>query len=173
MPRYFTAKGMELFQQNIREQRARVEMAQQDAGEAAGPSYDWHDNFGYEDARRRTEMEASRLQELVTAANGAIVFEPLEQSDVARIGNTIAYWNSSLQKDQEVTLGGYGELDQGQGLISYESPIGQALLGHSKGDVVRLELGPNSMELIVKDIFPPSYRYGRLVDELLRRIDTK
>ena len=164
MKKYFTTKGIELFRRRIERQRQRALNAQRETGAAAGDSCDWHDNFGYEEARRRSEMEANTLNRLSAAADGAIIFDPPEQDVAVRIGNTVRFMSHGDVK--EVTIGAYGEVDIDHGLVSYESPLASSLLGKRKGDVVNLEKGE---QIFVESILPPSYRYRTLIESLVEK----
>ncbi len=51
--------------------------------------------------------------------------------------------------------------------LSYASPVGKALLGLALGDTKRLKIGGDLTELEVVDVFPPSYKYHDLLQELI------
>jgi transcription elongation GreA/GreB family factor len=172
MPKYFTRHGHELYQRAVARQHERLKAVQRTAGEAAGASYDWHDNFAYEDARRNTELESQRLAVMAAALAGAIVFDPPEQDSVIRIGSTALLLETSEVGDErllEITIGAFGETRPALGLVSYESPLGACLLGKNVDDRAILPVGPSTKSYRVKAIHPPSYRYRdllyRLADE--------
>jgi transcription elongation GreA/GreB family factor len=165
MPQYFTKEGLDLKHREIRIQEEKVRSIGKEAGEEAGPSCDWHDNFGYEDAKRRLELESAALKRLREEVNGAIVISVHEQQERVMIGVTVRFTVDSEPK--EFTIGAYGETDPPDGLISYTSPLARALLGMSVGDSKTCSIAGNDVELEVTEILPPSHRYRNLLEGML------
>ena len=111
-------------------------------------------------------MESVRLQELLNVLTDAKIFDPVEQALVVRMGNTVLFWNSATESDQEISIGGYGETNQANSLVSYESPVAQSILGKTANDVAHLTIGAKEADLIIKKIYPPSFKYTHLLREL-------
>lgn len=164
MPNYFTRKGLELRKKLIKAQEQKVKAIGKEAGEEAGISCDWHDNFGYEDAKRRLEMESVTLRKLREEVGSAQVIEVEEQSEKVYIGVTVRTHIGGEEK--EYTIGAYGESDPNNGMITYISPLGRSLLGMQVGDSKIVNIGGKAVEVEVDEIFPPSYRYHRLLAQL-------
>lgn len=55
-------------------------------------------------------------------------------------------------KRRRYTLVGPDEVDAARGLISDQSPLGEALLGRRAGDVVEIERGDDVIELVVRAV---------------------
>src|SRR5438309_913648 len=89
MKNYFTDKGLDLQYRKIKTQEEKIKSIGKEAGEAAGISCDWHDNFAYEDAKRRLEMEATALQKMREEVSGAQIVALKDQSDQVAIGVTV------------------------------------------------------------------------------------
>jgi len=170
MQRYFTRKGYDLYKRRVEQQKSKVDSSSKSAGEAAGSSYDWHDNFGYEEARRQAEMEARRLEEMVVAINAARVFDPPEQAAAVRIGNTVRFRELSSDIEREVTVGGFAEVDPDLRLVSYESPLAACLLGKSKGDTVDFARPDGDVGIVITEILPPSKRYFEVLEEFSKKL---
>ena len=58
-------------------------------------------------------------------------------------------------EEDEYTILGEGETDIDKGIISYQSPLAQALINHKKGDVVEAQLpvGIKKYEILEIDFF--------------------
>jgi len=63
-----------------------------------------------------------------------------EQPDVVRVGFTVTYAELPAGTRRRVTLVNPRAADAGAGRISVLSPVGRALLGRTKGHVVRVGL---------------------------------
>jgi len=161
MQTYFSKKGLESKKAQIRDQEDKIKALQKEAADAAGVSHDWHDNFGYEEATRQVEMETAFLAKLRDEIKNGKVVEPEEQNQKVAIGTTVKFTMGDEEK--EFTIGAYGETDPGNGLISYTSPLADNLLEMRAGDSKSISLGGKSVVIKIKGIYPPSYRYVKIV----------
>jgi transcription elongation GreA/GreB family factor len=164
MTNYFTQKGFEVRLRQIKAQEQRVRDIGKEAGDAAGASCDWHDNFGYEDAKRRLEMECSNLQRLRDEISTAQLITVKEQSERISIGVTVEV--SIDSKTKEFTIGACGESDPDTGLISYKTPLAKHLLKMELGDSKRINIGGKFLLIEIGAVHPPSYRYDALIENL-------
>ena len=161
MANYYTKEGIELLKIRIKEQEERIRIAQKEAAEAAGVSYDWHDNFGAEEATRQAEAETTKLFKLKGDLKNAVIIEPEEQNEKVKIGTTVAVQIDG--KESELTIGAGEEADPAKSLISYISTMADQLLGMKVGESKNTIVGGVKRNLEVKKIFPPSYKYRKLV----------
>ncbi len=161
MPYYFTKKGLDSKKQQINKQGERVRSAQKEAADAAGVSYDWHDNFGYEDAQRQAEQETNTLVVLKREFKEAKEINIEEQQQEVLIGTTIIVSFGSEEK--EFTIGAYEETNPKMGLISYVSPLAMPLIKMRVGERKIIDVGGKKIAVEIKKIFPPSYRYVELI----------
>ena len=123
--KYYTREGLELAQRRLVAQEAKVRGIGREAGEEATLNSGCHDNFGYEDAKRRLEMESSLLARMQDDLRGAEVVEVEEQCERAAIGSSIRLTLGEAEK--VVTIGAFGESAPDLGLVSYNSPLGTTL----------------------------------------------
>ena len=167
MKNVFTKAGYEIHLNRIARQQGRIREAGREAGEEAGISHDWHDNFGYEDAKRRLELESETLERLLAEKVSAEIIVVNEKVDHVAIGSTVrAYVGDELK---EYTIGGFGESMPEQGLVVYNSPIARFLIGMRPGDFKEARIGNRDLEIEVEAIFPPSFKYYSLVRQLGER----
>ncbi len=161
---YFSKTGLELKKAQIKISEDKVRAFQKEAADAAGVSYDWHDNFGCEEATRQAEAESASLAKLKEEIGNAKIIEPEEQNQKVLIGTTVKL--SMGGKEIEFTIGAYGETDPANGLISYTSPLASGLLDMQVGDSKTITIGNKNPTIVIREIFPPSYRYYKIIEQL-------
>lgn len=109
------------------------------------------DNTELEDAKKEQGIVEGRIIELKTILAAAEVLSP---DDVPRrtagIGSLVTLRNKRSKAEFTVLLVSSVEADPDNGKISSASPLGGALLGAKKGDVVRVEApgGTTSYEVL-------------------------
>jgi len=154
MNKLYTKKGWELKLKNIKLQEEKVKKIGCEVGEEAGANCDWHDNFGYEDSKRKLELESEILRNLNKDIEDAEIIEIKEQNNIVAIGTTVNILINDAEK--EYMIGGWGESDTHLKLISYNSPIGSALMNMKIGESKEVKIGPKNIDLKIVDIKPPS-----------------
>jgi transcription elongation GreA/GreB family factor len=165
MSNYFTQEGLELRRQQIKAQQEKVRAIGKEAGEEAGMNCDWHDNFGYEDAKRRLEMESGILQKMLEESSGAQIVDIEEQNNIVAIGVTVELL---INGDRKVfTIGAFGESDPANGLISYNTPLARPLLKMEVGDSKTFNIAGKQAKVEIEEIYPPSYLYRQLISKLI------
>ena len=106
---------------------------------------DISENSEYDDAKNEQAFIEQRISEInQILANAQIVNTPKKGNKVV-IGSTVTLVD---EKDRErvFTIVGGAEADTAAGKISNESPVGAAVLGHKKGDVIEYE-GPTGRKM--------------------------
>lgn len=160
MPNHFTKEGLKHLTSLAEKQEKKVRDTGAEAGEEAGISCDWHDNFGYEEAKRQLELESKRLGDLREEIRQAVIININDQTDRVQIGNTVKlYWDD---EEKEITIGAYRESDPGNGLVAYNSPLARALLGMQAEDAKTVTIAGKKVEIEVEEILPPSFKYHTL-----------
>ena len=109
---------------------------------------DLSENSEYDEARdaqAKCYARIAELEELIKHAK--IVDESEHKAGVANIGSKVKVHNSKTDSDEEYTIVSSNEVDPFNNMISDHSPIGAALIGNKKGDVVTVETPNGSMEL--------------------------
>lgn len=106
---------------------------------------DISENSEYDDAKNEQAFIEQRIAEINDIlANAQVVSTPKRGNKVV-IGSTVTLVD---EKDRErvFTIVGGAEADSSEGKISNESPVGAAVLGHKKGDVIEYE-GPTGRKM--------------------------
>lgn len=104
---------------------------------------DLSENAEYHEAKDDQGFNEARIRELEEVIKNSVLIDSSQGSkNVINIGCTIKVNYDG--KEKEFTIVGPSEADPLQGLISNESPIGKAFIGHKKGDTVEVEI-PSGM----------------------------
>ena len=114
---------------------------------------DLSENAEYTEARNdqaKNEAEITRLKAIID--NAVVVSESEINTDNVSVGTTVKYLNVNTGKESEYGIVGADEANPLEGLISNESPIGMALLGHKVGDTVEVEIPKGFLTLRIIDI---------------------
>ena len=95
---------------------------------------DISENSEYDDAKNEQGMMEARIAEIGRILSEATVVATPKRSNKVNVGSTVTVKMGSAER--VFTIVGAAESDVASGRISNESPVGAALLGHKKGDVV-------------------------------------
>ncbi|MBN2048746.1 MAG: transcription elongation factor GreA [Anaerolineaceae bacterium] len=144
---YLTAEGLKQLQQEIEYLKgpARAELSAR--LRAAIEMGDLSENADYISAKEEQGFLEGRIQELDAILNNVTVIDELTTtSDLVSIGNTVSFQEDDYPAETYMIVG-RKEADPRNNRISYESPIGRALIGHKVGDVVKVE-APNGSFMV-------------------------
>ena len=97
---------------------------------------DLSENSEYDDAKNEQGWIESRITELKYILDGATVAELPKRVSKVCIGAHVKIKSVDTGKEAQYNIVGSAEAESSKGNISNESPIGSALIGHKKGDVV-------------------------------------
>ncbi|MEF9877626.1 MAG: transcription elongation factor GreA [Gordonibacter sp.] len=107
---------------------------------------DISENSEYDDAKNEQGMVEARIAEISRILSEATVVTAPKRSNKVNIGSVVTVDMGG--KERVFTIVGGAESDAAAGKISNESPVGSALLGHKKGDVVETT-GPTGRDIVM------------------------
>jgi transcription elongation factor GreA len=110
---------------------------------------DLSENAEYHQAREDMAWAQGRLLEVEKIINNAKIIVK-QTTGVVSIGDTIRVEIGG--KDKEYTIVGPQEINPSKGLISNESPLGEAFLTHKIGDKVEVVVPSGKMIYTIKEI---------------------
>jgi transcription elongation factor GreA len=111
------------------------------------------ENSEYEDAKNEQAMLETKIAQLEERIRSASVINPDEVSkDVVGVGSVVSVKDQKTGKSQKFTIVGPAEANPAENKLSYESPVGRALMGRKRNEVVRVEVpkGPARQLKITK-----------------------
>lgn len=138
--RQITAEGLRKLEEELQE--LKIISRKDVAGKLkeAREQGDLSENAEYDAAKDEQRDIEARIGELEKIIRNAEVVETSEiDSRKVNVGSRVIVNVGRSTKDVEYRIVGASEADSLQGLISNESPVGSALIGHKKGDVVKAE----------------------------------
>lgn len=98
---------------------------------------DLSENSEYDEAKSAQEANENKIIELENKLRHAKIIDESEiDTKTVQIGNIVKVHDMEFDEDVTYTIVGSTEVDLAQNRISNESPIGSALIGAKKGDIV-------------------------------------
>lgn len=98
---------------------------------------DLSENSEYDEAKSAQEANENKIIELENKLRHAKIIDESEiDTKTVQVGNTVEVHDMDFDEDVTYTIVGSTEVDLAQNKISNESPIGSALLGAKKGEVI-------------------------------------
>lgn len=102
---------------------------------------DISENSEYDDAKNEQAMLESRILQLEERLRSAQVVTADDIStDVVGVGSIVHVKDEKTGNSQKFTIVGSAEADPAEMKLSNESPVGRALIGHKKNDVVSVQV---------------------------------
>ena len=113
---------------------------------------DISENSEYDDAKNEQAMLEARIAQLEDKLRSAQVIDASElDSDIVRVGSKVS-GKDEKGKAFEYTIVGSTEADPLAKKLSNESPVGKALIGHKKGDKVKVPAPKGERTLTIAKI---------------------
>jgi len=103
---------------------------------------DLSENFEYKCAKQAKNRNESRIRYLERMIRTAKVIEVKTQEDAVSLFDRVTIFNEMVKKEMTIQIVTTLRQDALKGLISKESPVGQALMGRKVGERVQVEVSP-------------------------------
>ena len=98
---------------------------------------DISENSEYDDAKNEQAMLEQRIAQLEEKLRSAQIIDAKDVStDVVGVGTIVHVKDEKTGKSQKYTIVGSAEANPAELKLSNESPVGRALMGHKRNDVV-------------------------------------
>lgn len=102
---------------------------------------DISENSEYDQAKNEQGQLEERIAKLeMILRNARLIDDEDISTDVVSIGSKVVVKDLEYDEEMEYTIVGSAEADPYQGKISNESPVGKALLGKKKDDIVEVHV---------------------------------
>lgn len=114
---------------------------------------DLSENYEYKCAKQAKNKNESRIRYLDRMIRTAKVIEVESGEDVVGLFDKLVIFNEKLRKEMQIQIVTTLRQDALKGLISKESPVGKAVMGHKAGDRVTVVVSPEmKYDLTIRSI---------------------
>ena len=114
---------------------------------------DLSENSEYDEAKNAQAENETKIAELENKIRYAIIIDESEiDTKTVQVGNTVKLLDLEFDEEVSYTIVGSTEVDIAQNKISNESPIGSAILGAKKNQVVEVQAPAGVMQYKVLSI---------------------
>lgn len=112
---------------------------------------DISENSEYDDAKNEQAQVEARIAEINRILADAVVVTASKRSTKINIGSTVTLELNGVER--VFTIGGAAEVNVAAGKISNESAVGEAIMGHKKGDEIET-VGPTGrpLKIVIKKV---------------------
>jgi transcription elongation factor GreA len=116
---------------------------------------DLSENGDYDAAKEKSGMTEAKIRDIEARLATAEVIDPRSFGELSRVvfGVSVKVEDVNSGEQRIFSIFGAEESDIEKGWISYETPIGKALIGKEIGDVARVALPGGAREYEVVEIF--------------------
>lgn len=149
---YVTREGYDKLRKELSDALAQRPVISAAIAEARDKG-DLSENAEYEAAREAQVLLEIRINNLKDqVANARVIDESLIGTEKVQMLNKVKVMNLNAKKVMEFTLVGESEADFAAGKLAATTPIGKALMGHSKGEVVEAKVPSGVIKFEILDI---------------------
>jgi len=152
MSEQLTKSDVAKIKEEIEYRKLVVRKRELEAVKEARAQGDLSENFEYKAAKQDKNRNESRIRYLEKMLKHARIVDDSSKSDEIGINNTVDVY---FEEDDEMETYRLVTSIRGNslaGLISIESPMGKALLGHKVGDRVFIPAGAGGYYVVIKKI---------------------
>jgi transcription elongation factor GreA len=136
-----TPEGLEKLQEELETLRTTRRREVAERIKEAREFGDIAENSEYDDAKNEQAMVESRIAQLEERERAAQVIDTKDiPTDHVQIGSLVHVKDEKTGKSVKYTIVGSAEADPGEHRLSNESPVGRALMGHKRGEVVSVQV---------------------------------
>lgn len=130
--------------------RGRVDIAQ--TIETARELGDLKENADYHAARDDQGRMEARIRQLQSLVDHAVIVDSSQTSDTVAAGSVVSLRYEGDDDADRFLVGSIEERRDDVAVVSPQSPLGQALIGRRKGDVVTYQAPGGNLKVEIVDI---------------------
>jgi len=136
-----TPEGLEKLQEELETLRTTRRREVAERIKEAREFGDIAENSEYDDAKNEQAMVESRIAQLEERVRGAQVIDKSDiPTDKVQVGTLVHVKDEKTGKSVKYTIVGSAEANPGENRLSNESPVGRALMGHKRGEIVSVQV---------------------------------
>lgn len=100
---------------------------------------DFSENVEYQLAKGRLRGINDNIAKIENQLKQAVIIPGQKQTNTVALGHKVTVENNGGQKTYQIL--GSTETNPQKGIISHNSPIGAALIGHGVGEIIKIKIG--------------------------------
>ncbi|HCC00803.1 MAG TPA: hypothetical protein DEP42_06285 [Ruminococcaceae bacterium] len=158
---YLSPKGRVILESHLKKCERELSEIREEKNIAYTLSGDtWHDNPGFNQLEQAESRKCKEISDILEKLSTAFPCNYNNRStDVVQIGSIVQCFiertHSSNQQSEEniFEIVGYGESNPNKKKITYDSPLGHALLHHEPGDVINTTIAGKPVEIEIIKLF--------------------
>ena len=136
-----TPEGLEKLQEELETLRTTRRREVAERIKEAREFGDIAENSEYDDAKNEQAMVESRIAQLEERVRGAQVIDKSDiPTDKVQVGTLVHVKDEKTGKSVKYTIVGSAEANPAENRLSNESPVGRALMGHKRGEIVSVQV---------------------------------
>jgi transcription elongation factor GreA len=150
---YFTEEGLEKMKAELAQLISVERPAISKAIAEARDKGDLSENAEYDAAREAQgllELKISQMQDVI--ANARVIDESKINTDHVQLLNKVKIRNLANKAVMEYTIVGESEANIKEGKLAVQTPIGKALIGKKKGEIVEVSVPSGVIKFEIVDI---------------------
>ena len=148
-----TRKDLELMKKELDHRRLEVRPQLLEEVKTARGFGDLSENFEYKAAKQFKNQNESRIRYLERMIKGADIIDDASAEDEVGIHNTVTVYIEEDDAEETYRIVTTARGNSLKKMISIESPLGKALLGHRVGDRVLVEVNADySYYVVIRSI---------------------
>ena len=148
-----TKDDIKKMQEEIDYRKLVVRPKELEAVKEARAQGDLSENFEYKAAKQEKRRNDSRIRYLERMIKTAKVIDASSNPDEIGLFDKVTIYIEEDDEEQTIELVTTLRQNALKGLISKESPVGKAVMGHKKGDRVTVHVNENySYDIIIRDV---------------------
>ncbi|WJY28535.1 MULTISPECIES: transcription elongation factor GreA [Sporosarcina] len=113
---------------------------------------DLSENSEYDSAKEDQAFIEGKISSLESMIRNAVIISEDTVTDEVQLGSTVTFKEIPEGDTETYTIVGSAEADPLEGLISNDSPIAKGLLGHKKGDQVKITTPGGEMQVEITEV---------------------
>ena len=148
-----TYEGLRALEEELQDLKVNRRREIADKIKVAREQGDLSENAEYDaarDAQGLLEVKIANLKNLV--ANAKVIDESRVDTESVGLMNKVKIENVATKQVMEFTIVGETEADFAHGKLAATTPIGRALIGHGKGEVVEAKVPSGVLKFKILDI---------------------
>lgn len=148
-----TKKDIDKLQEEVEYRKLVVRKEALEALKEARSHGDLSENFEYYAAKRDKNRNESRIRYLERMIKTAVVVSDESKDDEVGLNNTVKVYFEEDDCEETYRIVTTVRENSLKGLISNESPVGKALLGHKVGDRVHIQVNAEyGYDVVIREI---------------------